>query len=251
MPDARRDSSSGLLLFRVAGIDVVAHPTWVISLALLTSFARVSIVPHLRPFDRGVAPWLLALSFGLLITACILAHELCHCAVARAYGIPVRRVTMFVFGGVSQLGEPAPTPRAEFAIAMAGPLGSTIAAGVCAAVARALHPATAGLAGAWGSFALVNGVLALFNLVPAFPLDGGRLLRSALWRLTGGRARATRWASAISRALAVGLVATGAAVFLADRQQGDPLGSAWIALVGLFLYRAAGAAGRHEGGDEP
>jgi len=244
----------GLRIARVGGISIVVHPTYLVSFALLTWFARELIVEQILPSGTGVGVWALSAALGLAISASILVHEFAHSVVAKAYGLPVRRITLFLFGGVSQIEREAPTPRAEFHIAVAGPLASVLLAVILGGVAKSLDPHAQGLPGPWGDFAFINMVLALFNLIPAFPMDGGRVLRSALWAGSRDRARATRWAALGGRAFAallvIGGVVVAAPAFLGS-DGGDVRGGVWFMLIGWFLYRAAGAAGQQEGGALP
>src|SRR5438093_333725 len=181
-------------------------------------------------------------------------------AQARAHGIDARRITLFIFGGVAQIGGEAQKPAHEFRIAVAGPLASLLIAGCLAAIARALHPNAGGLAGIadhgglWGNFALVNLALALFNLIPAFPLDGGRLLRAGLWGGLRDRARATRWASNLGKAFAFLFMGAGGAIagtYALRGDAGNALPGLWYLVLGYFLFSIAGSAGRSEGGAQP
>jgi len=207
--------------------------------------------------QRNVAAeLLLAVVFGCVIAACVVIHELSHSLVARGYGLPVRRITLFALGGVSQIEAEAATPRAEFAVALAGPLASVVLATVFAFIGRVLDPVEARIPGVWGELGVINIYLAIFNLIPAFPMDGGRLLWSGLWRLAG-RARATRWAVTVGKSFAMLAIGSGAFLLLPPLVKGGGAdsgvsGSAlWIIFIGLFIFQAAGAAGKTEGGERP
>ncbi|MFY9586768.1 MAG: site-2 protease family protein, partial [Actinomycetota bacterium] len=161
---------------------------------------------------------------------------------------------------VAQIGGEAQEPAHEFRIAVAGPLMSLFIAGVLAAVARVLHPAADGLdgitvhGGLWGNLAIVNLALALFNLIPAFPLDGGRLLRAGLWGGLRDRVRATRWAANLGKAFAFVLMGAGgaiAAIYGARGDAGNGLTGVWYVVIGYFLFTIAGTAGRAEGDAQP
>ena len=240
-------------LARIFGIPLVADGSWLIQVALLTFVARGAIV-DLVIFDPApVVGWLVALALGLSIVACIVVHELAHSVVARAYGLPVRRIVLFMLGGVSQIEREAPGPRAEYHIAVAGPLASVVLATLLAGVGRALNPTLASVPGAWGWFAQINMALAVFNLLPAFPMDGGRVLRSALWAGVGDRVRATRWAAHAGQGFAGLLGLGGVGVFVIGSASGDgeSLQAAWLVLLAVFLFNAAGAARRNEGTPSP
>ena len=173
-------SGRGIVLFRVGPIEIAIHPSWLVTFTAVALIAHFAITPHVVAKDGGFAP-LVSIGIALLFYSFILMHELSHAIVARAYGIDAKRITLFIFGGVAQIGGEAQHPSDEYHIAIAGPLASLIIASVLAAVSHALHPAGDPFPGLWGYLAGVNLALAGFNLIPAFPLDGGRLLRAGLW----------------------------------------------------------------------
>lgn len=249
---APRRPSRGFVLFKVGPIEIAVHPSWLVIFALIVLVARSQLVPRLLPVRSG---WELplAVAIALLFYSFILIHELSHALMARAHGLDAKRITLFIFGGVAQIGAEAQGPGDEFRIALAGPLASLILAGVLSAVARTLHPHGEWPAGLWGELATINLALALFNLVPAFPLDGGRVLRAGLWGALRDRARATLWASTLGKAFAFAMIGAGGAytaVKLAGREGTAALGL-WYVVLGLFLFNVAGSAGRLEGGAEP
>lgn len=246
--------SFGRVLFRIGRIEVAVHPSWLIIFAALVLVARAEIAPRIVPPDSG---WIAPLSIGiaLLFYVFVLVHELSHAFMARAHGLDARRVTLFVFGGVAQIGAEASKPADEFRIAIIGPLTSLIIAGVLTAVSRLLHPgADWARAGVWGRLALVNLALAVFNLVPAFPLDGGRVLRAGLWHGLRDRAKATRWAATLGKAFAFSMIGAGGAIAFVEvgwGSSGDAWQGLWYVVLGVFLFNVAGSAGRLEGGAEP
>jgi Zn-dependent protease len=253
-PRARRPFA-GKTLARPFGIELQIHPSWIISLAVLTYAAYQGFdEPRLGPTGVDTGRVILAIGFGLAIAASIVIHELSHSLTARFYGLPVRRITLFAFGGVSQIEGEAPTPSAEFAVALAGPLSSIVLAVAFGTAGRLMHPNVSHPAGFLGELGWVNMLLALFNLIPAFPMDGGRLLRSGLWAI-GSRARATRWAVKVGRGFALLAMGGGGALLvvppLLHSDRGGSFGALWIFFIGLFIFNAAGAAGRVEGGDRP
>jgi Zn-dependent protease len=168
----------------------------------------------------------------------VVLHELAHAFVARAHGVSVGGITLHVLGGVSELNDEPASPRAEAVIAIAGPLASFVIAAFVFAAHEAAVPGTSTSA-FLAYVALANLLLGAFNLVPAFPLDGGRLLRAALWAWDGRLDRATRRASRFSTLLAVALIALGAVRGLA----GDAISGLWLAMIGVFLHRAARSSG--------
>jgi Zn-dependent protease len=173
-------------------------------------------------------------ALGLFLS--IILHELAHAVVARSFGLPIGGITLFIFGGVSELRQEPKTPRSEFWVAIAGPVASILIAGACLAAvlgaqAIGFRPLTKVLA----FLAISNTVLALFNLVPGFPLDGGRVLRSIIWWRTGNLRRATRIASMFGTAFGVVLILTG----LGQIVSGNTMGGTWQLLIGIFLAAAA------------
>jgi Zn-dependent protease/CBS domain-containing protein len=230
-------------LLRLRGIPVYIDASWLLILALLTlTFARdfpallhanFPDVPHVAP----AVYWLMGLVTALAFFACILLHEFGHALVGRALGTPIRGITLFLFGGVAELGDESNSARNEFLMAFAGPLVSLFLAvtlGVLTAVGYHLGwPAPLLLV--LGYLAFVNATVLVFNLIPAFPLDGGRILRAALWALTGNVRSATYWTALLGRLFAALLIAFGVVQFF----WGNWFGGVWTALIGLFLNSAA------------
>ena len=194
---------SAIRVFSVAGIPIRIHASWLVVYALITWTLAVGYFPRVLPEVSTLGAWLSGLVAALLLFVSVLLHELSHSFVARAQGLEVRGITLHVFGGVSQLeGEPR-NPRTELLVAGVGPLASFAIAGVLWAV-RASGLVPAGPPEAIVSYlAVVNVALGVFNLVPGFPLDGGRLLRAAVWRWTGDLGRATYAASRVGTGVAV------------------------------------------------
>jgi Zn-dependent protease len=253
-PPQRARQATGRTIARPFGIELQIHPSWIISLVILSYAGYSGVVSRVIEPHRTATRLILAVVFGLSIASCIVVHELSHSLVARAYRLPVRRITLFALGGVSQIEKEAPSPGAEFSIALAGPLASVVLAAIFGGIEKLLHPAQAGRVGFWGDLGTLNVALAVFNLIPAFPMDGGRLLRSAIWAF-GSRARATRWAVRVGRTFAILAMAGGAMWIVAEpligANSGGSLGALWIILIGFFIYNAAGAAGRLEGAERP
>jgi Zn-dependent protease/predicted transcriptional regulator len=187
-------------------------------------------LPHLAPADY----WARGLAAALLLFVSVFLHELSHTLMALALGIPVTSITLHLFGGVSRMEREPDSPRTEFLVAVVGPITSFVLAGLLAGAAAAVEPG-AGTRAILHYLATVNLVLGAFNLVPGFPLDGGRLLRATLWRFWGGFAWATRMASRAGSAFALVLIGLGALQVLA----GQILGGVWFVLIGLFLQGAA------------
>jgi Zn-dependent protease/CBS domain-containing protein len=230
----------GVRLGRVAGIEVRVDWSWFPVYGFLAWTLAGGIFGRMFHFAPGPS-WALGLLAALLLFGSVLFHELSHAVVARRLGMEVAGITLFLFGGVAQINGEPPTPRAEFCVAVAGPLASLFLGFACLGAAWALPP----VAGARPPAALltylgvVNLCLALFNLIPAFPLDGGRILRSALWQLTGSLRHATQWASRSGRVFGLGLVGYGLVWEVALHGEVSGL---WLALVGWYLHGAAVAA---------
>ena len=221
---------------RVIGIPIYLHFSWLIIFGLIVWTLSTGYFPAQYPDLPASSYWAKGLVASLLFFASIVFHELGHAVVALRHGLRTRSITLFVFGGVAQLEGDPRDARAEFWMAAAGPLVSLTLAGLfytCATLPL-VGPSAAAVA---KYLALINLVLALFNLVPAFPMDGGRLLRSALWGSIG-KARATQVASRAGTLFAYLLIFGGVFSFL----RGDPLGGAWYVLIGWFIKDASAAS---------
>lgn len=250
----------GMRLGRLFGIDIVADWSLLVIFALIALNLGVGVFPAWHPTWSPALVWSVALLSAVLFFASIVVHELAHALVARRSGIPVRRITLFVFGGMAHLEREPPSPRSEFLMAAVGPLVSLVV-GVSATVAgavlassvmdrygdepllamRALGPVSTLLL--W--LGPINVLLGLFNLIPGFPLDGGRVLRALLWWSTGNLERATRWASWVGRAFAWAFMAAGISMLLGMRVPllGTGIGQGlWVLLIGWFLNNAARAS---------
>lgn len=227
---------------RIAGIDIKLHWSLLVIFLLITwSLATGGYAE--APSGGTPAAWAAAVVATALFFAALLAHELGHAILARRKGLEVEGITLWIFGGVSSLKGEAHDPTDEFRIAVIGPLVSLAAAAVFGVLALAL-----GMLGAptlvvavpqW--LAVVNAILAVFNLLPAFPLDGGRVLRAWLWKRRGDRASATRTAAAVGRLFGYGLVGLGLFLFMA----GAPINGLWLVVLGWFLFGAARAEESH------
>jgi Zn-dependent protease/CBS domain-containing protein len=232
---ATRLSPRAFRIATVFGIDIAIDASWllIIVLVVLSIHTQFAIL-----FEDSLPPatlWIASLVEGLLFFGSVLLHELSHSLVAQQRGVGVHSITLFIFGGVSSLKEDPMRPKDEFLIAGAGPLASFVIGGAAALVSAAF-PA--------GSFpryffhwlSVTNVVLAVFNLLPGFPLDGGRVLRSVIWRATGNMNRGTQAASRTGAFIAYGLMAFGALLFLFD---GGLINGLWFILIGWFLLGAA------------
>ena len=221
---------------RVIGIPIYLHFSWLIIFGLIVWTLSTGYFPAHYPDLPASSYWAKGLVASLLFFVSILLHELGHAVVALRHGLRTRSITLFVFGGVAQLEKDPKDGRAEFWMAAAGPAVSLALAGLFYACARLpfVGPSAAAVA---QYLALINLMLALFNLVPAFPMDGGRLLRGALWGSLG-KARATRIASGAGTFFAFFLIFAGVFSLL----RGDSLGGVWYILIGWFIKDASTAS---------
>ncbi|SFD06648.1 site-2 protease family protein [Streptomyces aidingensis] len=229
-----------LTLGRLAGIRVGVH--WsVLVIVVLLAAGLAGRFPEAYPDRPAWEYWAVGVAAALTFMLSLLAHEISHALVARRNGVQADEITLWLLGGVARLRSEAPTPGAELRIAGVGPLVSLAAAVVFGLAAGAAMAADAGglvvEALAWLSG--INLLLAVFNSLPAAPLDGGRLLRAVVWRVTGSPLRATVVATGAGRAL--GWLLVGAGLFLAFG--GAVVGGFWLAIIGLFLIAAATAEG--------
>ena len=247
---------NGFRLGRVAGIDVHVDWSLLIAFCLIASSLAFGVFPAWHPEWTGVHATGTALAAALLFFSSVLAHELSHALVGRRYGISIGRITLFIFGGIAELaGEPR-SWRAELSMAIAGPMTSIVlgavflllAMGMAGPLPTDMQHLESWLAGLGSVPTLllwlgqVNIVLALFNLVPGFPLDGGRVLRAALWGITGNLRRATRWASMGGQVVAWLLMGMGIAMILGADVPLFGSGAAaglWLTFIGWFLNNAA------------
>jgi Zn-dependent protease len=228
-------------LGRWFGVPVGLHYSWFVIAWLIT----LSLTSQFAALDRAWSQqttWLLALVTAVLFFVCIVLHELAHASVARFSGIPVRGITLFALGGIAQIEKEAATPAKEFWMAIAGPVVSFAIGVSCRVVAGAagwIAPTVAlsGFAAVLGWLAYINVALALFNLIPGFPLDGGRVLRSVVWAITHNPDRATHIAARVGQMVAFLFIGGGVFSLLMR----NDFGGLWIAFIGWFLLEGAQA----------
>lgn len=250
---SREPVARGLRLGRILGIEIRADPSVLIIFVLVVVSLAMGPFAEWHPGWSAALRWGTALGAGVLFFASLLAHELAHSVVAKAYGIPVPRITLFLLGGLSEMDGEAKRPSEEFFVAIVGPLmslalgiGFWLLAGVLAGAdlavgsAEELQDAISRL-GPVVTLLLwlgpINILLAFFNLIPGFPLDGGRVFRSIAWAITKDVEKATRWASNLGRGVAWLLMGLGVVQVLTGAFQG-----LWLLLIGWFLNNAAQAS---------
>jgi len=221
---------------RIAGIPVGVSPWWLAIVALITYMLGASYFPEAVPGIAPGAAYALGLASALLLFASILAHEFGHALVARRHGIEVEEIDLWLLGGVSRMRGEAHDPDDELRYALAGP-AVTLVVAACFGVAALLLPAStpAAVRALVEYQVLVNGLIFVFNMLPAFPLDGGRVLRSLLWRRRGNIVTATETAAGVGRGFGYLMIFLGGLEFLG----GAPTGL-WLAVIGFFVVMAAG-----------
>jgi Zn-dependent protease/predicted transcriptional regulator len=227
---------TSIRLGKLFGIPIGISYSWFLIFALITyTLAREF---NMFPGWSDAARWLAAALTSLLFFASVLFHELSHALLARKKGIPVKGITLFIFGGLAQITEEAKKPSTEFLIGGVGPLSSLVLAGAFWGVHFPLSFWSTNIATIAIWLAGVNLLLAVFNMVPGFPMDGGRVLRAVLWWLTGNYYRATGIATWTGRAIGMAMIVGGVLWAFLGR---DLIQGLWIALIGWFLTSAASA----------
>jgi Zn-dependent protease/CBS domain-containing protein len=223
-------------LFRLAGFKVRLDSSWIVIAALVTWSLAAGLFPAAYPGLARAHYWWMGLAGAAGFFISIVLHELSHSLVARHFHLPMHGITLFLFGGVAEMGEEPRSPKVEFLMALAGPVAS-IALGfafrLVALAGRAAWPIQ--VVGVFAYLSWINWALAAFNLIPAFPLDGGRMLRAALWHFQGHLTRATRIAAAIGSVFGMLLMAFG----LYQLLSGHFIGAVWYFMIGTFLRNAS------------
>lgn len=227
----------GFRLGKIADFEINIDWSWLIVFFLVVYSLGGFYFPRLKLNLAPGVNWILGAVAAILLFASVLAHEIMHSVVAKRYGIDIKGITLFIFGGMSQTKSEPASPKAEFWMAIAGPLTSFALAGAFYGVTYAgdaarVEPAILAVT---GYLAGINLLLAIFNLVPGFPLDGGRVLRSALWSLTNNLEKATRYASYAGQAFGYAMMAFGVFSLLS----GSFTGGLWLGFIGWFLVGAA------------
>ena len=223
-------------LFTLMGFKVSLDFSWFFLAILITWSLATGYFPAVI---EGLSPntaLMLGLSGAIGLFISIIFHEFAHSWVARNYGLPVEGITLFVFGGVAELKEEPPSPKIEFWVAIAGPISSYLLAALCYGVASLnVQPTLGPVAALFGYLALINVILATFNLVPAFPLDGGRVLRAVVWWRTGNLKKATTVAATMGKGFGSLLILLGVLGIVT----GNTIGGIWQVLIGVFIIGAA------------
>lgn len=232
-----------LKLFTLLGFDIKVDASWVFLAALVTWSLGTQYFPQVyEGFDERTY-WAMGAAGAFGLFGSIIFHELAHSVVARAFGMRIKGITLFIFGGVAELEDEPPSAVAEFLVAIAGPLSSLFLAWAAFRIVDISNPGDEAIAtpplAVIGYLGLINLILAIFNMLPAFPLDGGRAFRAVLWWFTGNMQRATLTAARVGSFFGMLFIVLGgySALFA-----GNVVGGMWWVLIGLFLRGAAGAA---------
>lgn len=232
-------------IFTLLGFDVSIDPSWYILAILITWTLAKGVFPHYYKGFSVPVYWLMGFAGALGLFISIVFHEFCHSYVARRYGLQMKGITLFIFGGVAEMEKEPPNPKSEFMMAIAGPLSSILlGAGlymlkltILLQDKRAINPTLVVIS----YLSFINFLLAGFNLVPAFPLDGGRVLRSILWGWMRNLRKATKIASSIGSGFGTFLIILGVLEVL----MGEILGGIWWFLIGMFLKNASNVSYKH------
>jgi Zn-dependent protease len=222
---------------RIMGIPIRLHASWFLIAALLTWSLAVGFFPQAYPGWSAIEYWTVGAIASLLLFVSVLLHELGHSVLALREQVPVKSITLFIFGGVAQIGREPPTAGSEFRIAIAGPVTSLGLAGFFG-VLGTLFDGSPTLAAPLAYLTRVNLLLAAFNMIPGFPLDGGRVLRAALWARGGDLSQATQWAARSGQAIAFLFISFGIGLTLL----GGLWNGLWLVFIGFYLSSAAQAS---------
>jgi Zn-dependent protease len=234
---ARADGRLGIVVARPFGIPVFISPYWFVVAAVLVVWYSGALPVKV---NGSVERYLVAAALVVLLYLSVLAHELSHSLVARGFQLPVRRILLYPLGGYSEIEQEPPTPAKEFLVSAAGPAMSIVLAAIAFGVDELVHPHGIPRALIYG-LVLINGVIGVFNLLPGLPLDGGRVLRAVLWKLTGKSGQATVLAAWAGRVIAIAL-----AGFVLTQPNG-PFGlvsgnGLWLIAIAAFMWISAGQA---------
>jgi Zn-dependent protease/CBS domain-containing protein len=247
---------NGLRIGRIAGINILVDWSWIFIFVLIMWELAAGVFPQLHPQWSAGLTWSTALIASLLFFASVLAHELAHSLVARSNGIPVRDITLFLFGGVSNIQREPTSPGVEFVMAIVGPLTSIVLGVVflllSGGAAVGFNVVSGNPVGALGQLnpistlllwlGPINILLGVFNMVPGFPLDGGRVLRSIIWAVSGNLRQATQWASRVGQVVAWAFIFAGISMIFGASIPflgSGFIGGLWLAFIGWFLNSAA------------
>lgn len=227
---------------RIGGIDIAIHPSWLVIFFLVTFSLAESVFPsEFRGWSTGLY-WGIGAVTALLFFGSVLVHELSHALLARRFGLKVEGITLFIFGGATTIDSESRTARDEALIALAGPVSSLLIGAILLGIGAVVQQEQVRAVCEW--LGVINLLLGAFNLLPGFPMDGGRVLRALIWRARGDRLAATRNAAMVGRLFAYLLIGFGVYLALGP---GNIFGGLWLALIGWFLSNAAEATAAQAG----
>ncbi|HEY2443442.1 MAG TPA: site-2 protease family protein [Streptosporangiaceae bacterium] len=235
-PAPQRNPQPGIVIARPFGIPVYISPYWF----LIAGVFVLLYANSLEQSVNGSLRYLVAAAFVVLLYASVLVHELSHCVVARAFGLPVRRILLYPLGGFSEIEQEAPTPAREFLVAAAGPAISLVLAAIGYALTRVVTTGTTEILLAQLMWA--NLIVGVFNLLPGLPLDGGRMLRAGIWKATHKPDTATLGAAWTGRVLAAAMLFVPFVLFARDSNQNQVFDAVWLAVIAAFMWLGAGQA---------
>ena len=226
-------------IFKIGGVEVNFHYSWFVIFALITWSLAVNYLPGQYPEQTQLFYWVVSVTSATSLFLSVLIHEVSHSIVAQRGNVGVRRITLHFFGGVAEIEEEARTPEMEFKMAAAGPLSSLALAVILMAAWRIALASdlTLGIRATLRYASYINFMLAAFNMIPAFPMDGGRILRAFLWTRRGNLLSSTRTATRVSQAFSFLLMFLG----ISDIMLGSMFNGLWLLLVGLFIKRSSEA----------
>lgn len=229
----------GFRIGKAFGIPIEVNASWLVIFALIFWSLSAALFPAMLPGLGSTLYWLMGLGTTLAFFGSLLLHELSHSLVSRHYGLEVRRIVLFIFGGISEATDEMPNAKVEFWVGIAGPLMSVFLGALSwgfSVLAAGLGNAPLTIVFEW--LAIVNVALAVFNMLPGFPLDGGRVLRAAAWKITGSHRKATRIATRGGQIIAGLLIAWAVLRFVS----GDLFGAVWVGFLGYLLFQAASSS---------
>jgi Zn-dependent protease len=232
------DMGSSFRLGRILGVEIGVHWSWIFIFLIVTWSFATGVFEYYYDEWSGAQRWTGAVVVSVVFFLSVLIHEMSHAVVSNRLGLPVRSITLFIFGGAANLSKEPEKASDELKIAIVGPASSLALGGVFALVVLALLPVDRNLAGIASYLALINVSLAIFNMLPGYPLDGGRVFRAVVWSRNGDRLRATRTAARLGEWIAYGIMALGVLqVFVAGLVSG-----LWLLLIGFFLRNISSAS---------
>ena len=236
-PSGQRDPQPGIVIARPFGIPVYVSPYWfLLAAAFVLLYSNV-----VERSVHGGLRYVVTAAFVILLYASVLVHELSHCVVAKSFGLPVRRILLYPLGGFSEIEQEAQTPAREFLVSGVGPLTSLVLAAIGYGVIQLVKAGTTTEV-LIAQLVWANVLVGAFNLLPGLPLDGGRMLRAGIWKITRRPGSATLGAAWTGRVLAAAMIVVPFALFVRDSNSSEVFDAAWLAVIAVFMWLGAGQA---------